>query len=146
MCLDIPGTGPGPRDGPVHQNLCYPHTPDNQEYAFVPRRVDGSGNQLYWIRSVTSQYCLDLPGKGSVAPATGVLETGCFDDENQYWRLQPTVRSGTTQFYRLVNTASNLCLDVTGGYGTGGLEARIEVFGCRANDDHDWALIRRADW
>ncbi|WP_121154795.1 RICIN domain-containing protein [Micromonospora pisi] len=146
MCLDIPGTGPGPRDGTVHQNLCSPHTPDNQEYAFVPRRVDGAGNQLYWIRSVTSQYCLDLPGTSSVSLATGVYETGCFDDENQYWRLQPTVKSGKGQFYRVINTASNLCLDVTGGYGTGGLEARIEVFSCQANDDHDWALIRRANW
>ncbi|WP_422771305.1 RICIN domain-containing protein [Plantactinospora sp. WMMC1484] len=145
MCLDIPGTGPGPRDGPVNQNLCYPHTPDNQEYAFVPRRVDGSGNQLYWIRSVTSQYCLDLPGLGSVAPATPLNETGCFDDENQYWRLQPTVKSGKVQYYRIVNTASNLCLDVPGN-ADGGLDARLAVFGCRSGDDHDWALIRRANW
>ncbi|MFG1901145.1 RICIN domain-containing protein [Micromonospora carbonacea] len=145
MCVDIPGIDPGPRDGPVNQNLCYPHTPDNQEYAFVPRRVDGSGNQLYWIRSITSQYCLDLPGKGSVAPETKLNETGCFDDENQYWRLQPTVKSGKNQYYRLVNTASNLCLEVP-GYADAGLDARLQVYGCKSDDDHDWALIRKANW
>ncbi|MFV2021906.1 RICIN domain-containing protein [Micromonospora sp. LOL_023] len=145
MCVDVPGVGPGPRDGPVLRNLCYPHTPDNQEYAFVPRRVDGSGNQLYWIRSVTSQYCLDLPGKGSVSPATPLNETGCFDDENQYWRLQPTVKSGDVQYYWLVNTASNLCLDVP-GVAARTPDLRLEVFGCRSSDDHDWALIRKTNW
>ncbi|WBB98243.1 RICIN domain-containing protein [Solwaraspora sp. WMMA2080] len=145
MCLDIPGTGPGPRDGAVQQNLCYVHSQDNQEYAFVPRRVDSAGNQLYWVRSVTSQYCLDLPGLGSVPAGARVYETGCFDDENQYWRLQPTVKSGDTQFYRLINTASNLCLDVL-GTATGGLDERIEVTVCKGNDDHDWALIRRVNW
>ncbi|WFE24149.1 RICIN domain-containing protein [Solwaraspora sp. WMMD937] len=145
MCLDIPGIAAGPRDGPVLQNLCYVHSQDNQEYAFVPRRVDSAGNQLYWIRSITSQYCLDLPGLGSVPAGTRVYETGCFDDENQYWRLQPTVKYGDTQFYRLINTASNLCLDVL-GTGTGGLDEHIEVTVCRGNDDHDWALIRRVNW
>ncbi|WFE26065.1 RICIN domain-containing protein [Solwaraspora sp. WMMD791] len=145
LCVDVPGAGAGPRDGPVNQHRCYPDTPDNQEYAFVPRRVDSSGNQLYWIRSVTSQYCLDLPGKGSVSPATPLNETGCFDDENQYWRLQPTVKSGDVQYYWIVNTASNLCLDVP-GYATGGLGVRLEVFGCRSKDDHDWALVRKANW
>ncbi|WBB97211.1 MULTISPECIES: RICIN domain-containing protein [unclassified Solwaraspora] len=144
-CIDIPGVGPGPRDGPVLQDLCYPHTPDNQEYAFVPRRVDSSGNQLYWIRSVTSQYCLDLPGKGSVAPTTPLNETGCYDDENQYWRLQPTVKSGDIQYYWVINTASNLCLDVP-GYATGGIGLRLEVYECWPDDDHDWALIRKANW
>ncbi|MGW0502850.1 RICIN domain-containing protein [Micromonospora sp. NPDC003241] len=145
LCVDIPGTGPGPRDGPVNQSRCRPHTSDNQEFAFVPRRVDSAGNQLYWIRNVASQYCLDLPGLGTVAPATPLNETGCFDDENQYWRLQPTVRSGGIAYHRIVNTASNLCLDVP-GLATGGPDLRLEVFGCRADDDHDWALIRRADW
>ena len=145
MCMDVPGYGVGPRDGPVNQAPCAKTGADNQEYAFVPRAKDGSGNQQYWIRSVTDNYCIDPPGVGSVAPETPLAETGCFDQDNQYFRLVPTLKSGGFQYYRVINTASGMCIDVPGAKNAG-VDARLQLVGCLANDDHDWALVQKSEW
>jgi hypothetical protein len=142
QCVDIPGYGVGPRDGPVNQAPCARTAPDNQRYAFVPRGKDGDGNQEYWIRSVTDNYCIDPPGVGAAGPEAQLDETGCFDQDNQYFRLQPTVKSGGRQFYWVVNTSSGLCLDVPGVKSTTP-DTRLQLSSCFEGDDQDWALVKK---
>jgi hypothetical protein len=141
LCVDIPGYGAGPRDGPVNQAPCARTAPDNQRYAFVPRGKDADGNQEYWIRSVTDNYCIDPPGTGAAAPESQLDETGCFDQDNQYFRLQPTFTSGGKQYYWLVNTASGLCVDVPGVKSTAA-DTRLQLWNCAEGDDQDWALVK----
>ncbi|MEV6846527.1 RICIN domain-containing protein [Actinoplanes sp. NPDC051411] len=142
QCFDIPGYGAGPRDGPVNQAPCAKTAPDNQKYAFVPRGKDANGNQEYWIRSVTDNYCVDPPGTGAAAPESQLDETGCFDQDNQYFRLQPTFSSGGRQYYWIVNTASGLCVDVTGVKPTAP-DTRLALWTCTEGDDQDWALVKK---
>lgn len=145
MCVDVPGHGAGDRDGPVNQFPCAKNIEDNQEWWFEPRAVDGAGNQLYWIRNIDDKFCIDPPGLEAVAAGTGLNETGCFDRDNQYFRLEPKKSSKGLQYYWLRNTASNMCLDVP-GRGDGGRDARLALAPCQANDDHEWALVEKSEW
>lgn len=145
MCVDVPGRGPGDRDGPVNQYKCAKTGTDNQEWNFVPRAVDGQGYQLYWIRNIDDGYCIDPPGLEKVASGTPLNETGCFDRDNQYFRLEPKKTSGGFMYYWLRNTASDMCLDVP-GKGTGGADARLALVPCKSNDDHEWALVEKSEW
>lgn len=145
LCADLPGYAAGPRDGPVLQAPCARTTADNQEWSFVPRSTDDSGHQLYWIRNIDDNFCIDPPGLGPVGASTPLDETGCFDQDNQYFRLEPTFRAHGRQYYWLRDVASNLCLDVP-GYGTGGVNAQLQVSFCSQHDDQDWALIEKSSW
>jgi hypothetical protein len=145
LCVDIPGTGAGLRDGPVNQFTCAKNTEDNQEWSFVPRAKDSQGYQLYWIRNVDDGFCIDPPGVGTVANETQLNTTGCFDQDNQYFRLEPKRVSGGFQYYWLRNIVTDMCLEVPGS-GTGGPEARLQFVPCLANDDHDWALVEKSEW
>ncbi|MEV8504203.1 RICIN domain-containing protein [Actinoplanes sp. NPDC051475] len=145
QCVDVPGTGPGPRDGPINQSPCRKSTQDNQEFAFVPRFVDGDGYQLYWIRNVVDDYCLDPPGLGDVPDGTLLDETGCYDEDNQYWRLEKSITVGKFQHYWIRNTASGLCLDVPGDADAGN-DTQLALSACHKNDDHDWALVQKSEW
>jgi hypothetical protein len=145
MCVDLPAEGAGLRDGPVNQYPCFKTGEDNQEWIFEPRAADSDGNQLYWIRNADDGFCVDPPGTGAVASGTELNETGCFDQDNQYFRLEPKKSSGGFQYYWLRNTATDMCLDVPGA-GDGGAEARLDLVPCMANDDHEWALVEKAEW
>ncbi|MEV6301347.1 RICIN domain-containing protein [Actinoplanes sp. NPDC051861] len=145
MCVDLPGTGPGPRDGPVTQFTCVKSGDDNQEWTFEPRAVDGQGNQLYWIRNADDGFCIDPPGVEGVASGTALNETGCFDDDNQYFRLESKRSAGGLVYYWLRNTVTDMCVDVPGA-GDGGPDVQLTVVPCLANDDHDWALVERSKW
>ncbi len=144
LCIDIPGFDPGPRDGPVNQAPCNPGQSDNQQFSFVPRAVDSSGNQLYWIRNVSSNYCIDPPGVGSMPQETKIYETGCYDADNQHFRLVPTVKSGAIQHYQLRNDASGLCLEVPGD-ANAGRDVQLQLYGCKSGDDMDWALKLKSE-
>jgi len=144
-CVDLPGYGAGTRDGPVNQFPCAKTGTDNQEFTFVPRSVDGDGYQLYWIRNVDDGWCVDPPGTSTVTSSTSLDETGCYDADNQYFRLEPRFTSGGFQYYWLRNTVANMCLDVP-GKADGGADARLALVPCLANDDHDWALVQKSEW
>ncbi|MFY1672094.1 RICIN domain-containing protein [Plantactinospora sp. WMMB334] len=145
LCADLPGFERARLDGPVNQYRCAKTGTDNQEFEFVPRRVDGEGYQLYWIRNIDNQYCFDPPGRGSVPSGATVSVTNCIDpNDNQLFRLEPTLTSRGFQYYWLRNAASGLCLDVPGNSVT--REVRLELSICRHPDDQDWALVEKAEW
>jgi hypothetical protein len=145
QCVDLPGSGPGVRDGRVSQYPCFKTGDDNQEWTFMPRATDGAGYQLYWIRNIDDNFCIDPSGLGKVASGTPLNETGCFDQDNQYFRLEPKVTSGGFQYYWLRNTVTDMCLDVSGP-GNGGPDARLMLVPCLSGDDHEWALVEKSEW
>lgn len=145
MCFDLPGYGPGTRDGPVNQAPCNKTGDDNEEWTFEPRAVDGKGYQLYWIRNADDGFCLDPPGNSTVSSGTELGETGCYDQDNQYFRLEPKKTSGGFKYYWLRNTVADMCVDVP-GVGSGGADARLALVPCQSNDDHEWALVEKSEW
>ena len=144
-CADLPGEGGGLRDGPVDQYPCFKTGDDNQDWTFVPRGTDGAGYQLYWIRNIDDNFCIDPTGLGRVASGTPLHETVCFDQDNQYFRLEPKVTSGGFQYYWLRNTVTDMCLEVSGP-GNGGPEAPLLLLHCVSGDDHEWALVEKSEW
>jgi hypothetical protein len=145
QCVDLPGDGPGPRDGPVNQFPCDKTVDDNQEWTFEPRGADSQGYQLYWIRNADDGFCLDPPGIGTVASGSPLDETGCFDQDNQYFRLEPKTTAGGFAYYWLRNTVADMCLDVP-GKGDGGPNSQLDLVPCLSHDDHEWALVEKAEW
>ncbi|GAA2655837.1 RICIN domain-containing protein [Paractinoplanes durhamensis] len=145
MCVDLSGYGAGPRDGPVTQFTCNKTGDDNQEWTFEPRAVDGDGYQLYWIRNTDDGFCIDPPGAEAVTSGAELSETGCFDQDNQYFRLEPKRTANGFTYYWLRNTVANMCIDVPGP-GNGGADLRLALIPCLANDDHDWALVEKTEW
>jgi hypothetical protein len=146
MCVDLPGYDAGTRDGPVTQFTCGKTGDDNQEWTFEPRAVDGAGNQLYWIRNTDDGFCVDAPGAETVESGASLSETGCFDQDNQYYRIEPKRTANGFTYYWLRNSVANdMCIDVPGG-GNGGPDARLALVPCLANDDHDWALVQKSEW
>ncbi|BCB86508.1 RICIN domain-containing protein [Phytohabitans suffuscus] len=145
LCVDLPGTGAGKASGPVYQQWCVKTEPDNQEWTFVRRGVDAAGYQLYWIRNIDDNYCLDPPGTGPVPGDTLINETKCHDVDNQYFRLEPRFVSGGFQYYWIRNVVSNLCLDVPGV--AVAKNVRLALSACiEAPDDQHWALIQKSEW
>ncbi|MFF5055240.1 RICIN domain-containing protein [Micromonospora sp. NPDC000663] len=144
-CVDLPNFGAGTRDGPVGQFTCAKTGDDNQEWTFELRGTDRDGYQLYWVRNKDDGFCLDAPGIGKVESNTPVNETGCYDNDNQYFRLEPKVTSGGWQYYWLRNTASKLCLDIP-SEGNADPRAPLTLFACSSNNDHEWALVEKSEW
>ncbi|GGK95860.1 RICIN domain-containing protein [Mangrovihabitans endophyticus] len=145
MCVDVPGRGAGDRDGPVNQSHCAKTYEDNQEWSFEPRAADDEGFQLYWIRNADDGFCIDPPTREAVASGTELDETGCFDQDNQYFRLEPKQTSDGFAYYWLRNTVADMCLDVPGP-GNGGADIRLALVPCLDNDDHEWALVEKSEW
>ncbi|WP_212995963.1 RICIN domain-containing protein [Winogradskya consettensis] len=138
-CIAVPGNGT--RDGPVIQIGCS----NADDWTFEPRGTDGDGYELYWIRNAQDHFCVDPPGAGKVASSTSLNETGCSDKDNQFFRLEPQVAVAGTQYYWLRDAAADMCVDVPGA-GTGGAGARLALVPCKSGDDHEWALLEKAQW
>ncbi|MDR6322923.1 RICIN domain-containing protein [Actinoplanes couchii] len=145
MCVDIGGYGAGVENGPVNQFPCAKATKDNQEWMFVPRQVDGEGNQLYWIKNTADGLCIDAPGSEGVASGTELVEHPCLENDNQYYRLEKRKTSGKFVYYWLRNTVTDSCIDVPGN-GVKENDLHLALVPCLANDDHDWALVQKAEW
>ncbi|MEV6345834.1 serine/threonine protein kinase [Actinoplanes sp. NPDC051851] len=143
-CADLDGTGAGKNKQPVVHDVCIKDAADNQEFVFVPTGEDASGNQLYLIRDTTAGRCLDAEGTGAVEAGVDVVVLNCDPLDNQEFRLQPQLTAGGFRYYRLIHTDEGLCLDVFGN-GPGRPAAPITLTDCLANDDHEWALVTRAD-
>ncbi|MFI7241778.1 RICIN domain-containing protein [Streptomyces qinglanensis] len=138
-CLDVPGTGKGKPDGPVQQGACDTTAGargGNQRWKLDLKVKDGGPGKadLYLIRNVKDNLCLDLAGYGPVAARAPVTEYHCRPkNDNQLWWLDK--RSNGTYWIRN-HESGNQCLDVAGaGEKT---NARLLIFGCDDADDHQW--------
>ncbi|GAA1651405.1 serine/threonine protein kinase [Actinoplanes couchii] len=145
FCVDIDGVGAGAPEQPVLQDLCKKVDEDNQEFTFVRRGADKAGNQLYWIRNSDDGLCLDVPGTGAVDLTTPVTENSCLEGDNQEYRIQYRLGSGGRKYFWIINSATEYCLDVY-GEADGGPATHLTLVNCVTGDDHEWALVRKADW
>ncbi|MBM7489481.1 hypothetical protein JOD64_000703 [Micromonospora luteifusca] len=144
LCVDLPGFYGGKTDGPVNQYPCAKTGTDNQEFVFIPRATSPDGHQNYWIRNMDDNFCLDPPSTGTVVSSTPLGETVCYDNDNQYFQLEPRFVSGGFEYYRLRNTVTGFCLDAPGKGES--KEARLALVPCLDNDDHEWALMEKSEW
>ncbi|WP_431981184.1 RICIN domain-containing protein [Streptomyces qinglanensis] len=138
-CLDVPGTGKGKPDGPVQQGACDTTAGargGNQRWKLDLKVKDGGPGKadLYLIRNVKDDLCLDLAGYGPVAARAPVTEYHCRPkNDNQLWWLDK--RSNGTYWIRN-HESGNQCLDVAGDAEK--TDARLLIFGCDDADDHQW--------
>ncbi|MCB5170428.1 RICIN domain-containing protein [Streptomyces bambusae] len=137
-CADIPDTGPGRIDGPVSQYTCIGGAADNQLFQWDYRGAGAGGSSEYTIRSPKDGLCLDVPDYGAVAAGAKVSQYTCVGTsaDNQLFTLTPRP-DGT---FWIVNVKSGLCLDVD-GIRTGGNDARLTLYHCSDQDDHNWKLL-----
>ena len=134
--MDIPGINEGRPEGPVQQGPCNSSASDNQRWALdMHGKGKGpGGSNLYLIRNVKDNLCLDLPGRGPASSTTKVNETHCAaSGDNQLWWFDK--RSNGTYFIRN-EKSGNLCLDAD--YDGKDAHARLTIFGCSDKDDHQW--------
>ncbi|MET7399414.1 RICIN domain-containing protein [Dactylosporangium sp. NPDC005572] len=146
-CVDIPGYGPGYVNAPVTQFTCnYWMDDDNQFFWFkyvqsvyVPSL--GYDRDLYTIRNVDDDLCLDVSGYGWVAPGAKVSEYYCnhSNSDNQLYYEVSKYVAGTYVGRWFVNYKSGLCLDVE-GYANGGPNTRLGLYTCSMSDDHLWTI------
>jgi hypothetical protein len=149
-CVDRPGLDPQPAGTLVGQYVCKPDNRwghDNQEWWFEPvKQVDRDGFQLYLIRNSDDMFCIDPPEQGPMPPGTKLFAAQCSAaNDNQLWRIEPRYVQDSRGFVWLRNAASMLCLDVP-GVRANDLAAQLELYECRSNDDHDWALVHESTW
>ncbi|MCX5409820.1 RICIN domain-containing protein [Streptomyces sp. NBC_00335] len=136
-CVDIPGLGAGPVNGPVNQYTCDGSANDNQRFWFDHQATTSNGTALYTIRNSKDGLCLDVPDYGNVPAGAKVSEYWCrpSGDNQLYWlSTRPDGHNW------LVNYVSGLCLDVD-GVRTGGNDARLTLYYCSDTDDHHWQLL-----
>ncbi|WP_326686978.1 MULTISPECIES: RICIN domain-containing protein [unclassified Streptomyces] len=135
-CLDIPGINEGRPLGQVQQGPCNTSSSDNQRWSLDLRGkgTGPDGANLYLIRNVKDNLCLDLPGRGPAPNTTPVNEAHCGSiGDNQLWWFDR--RSNGTYFIRN-EQSGNLCLDVADrGQDP---HARLTIFGCSDKGDHQW--------
>ncbi|WP_019357369.1 RICIN domain-containing protein [Streptomyces sp. AA1529] len=141
QCADISGFGKGKSGGKLMQFPCArDRSSDNQVWDFVVKQKGKGpgGRNLYVIKNVKDDLCLDLPGEGAVPGATGVVQYKCVKnaDDNQRWWLQGR---GNGKYWIRNYKSRNMCLDVWGKtFGAGKDAARLGVANCYPKDDHEW--------
>ncbi|MEW2221020.1 RICIN domain-containing protein [Streptomyces sp. NPDC006990] len=141
QCVDISGFGKGKSGGKLMQFPCArDRSADNQVWDFVVKQKGKGpgGRNLYVIKNVKDDLCLDLPGEGAVPGATGVVQYKCVKnaDDNQRWWLQGR---GNGKYWIRNYKSRNMCLDVWGKtFGAGKDAARLGVANCYPKDDHEW--------
>ncbi|MFD4688690.1 RICIN domain-containing protein, partial [Streptomyces sp. NPDC058461] len=140
LCVDVPNYGRGRVDGPVNQYTC-DRTGDNQLWDLVVTKENAgpAGADLFTIRNSLDGYCLDLPYYGGRPARTAVSEYHCNGTtaDNQLWYLD---KKSAGKFWIRSHSSGNLCLDVSGYYGSGGKDARLTIFDCDLKDDHLWSF------
>ncbi|MEU1299189.1 RICIN domain-containing protein [Streptomyces shenzhenensis] len=140
-CADLPGKGDGQKNGRVQQYTCDEGTDDNQLWNLEVKVAKGGpgGTDLFQIRNVKDQLCMDLAGEGAQPVRSPVVEYTCDGTtaDNQLWWLAQQESGG----YWIRNFASNnKCLDVS-GFSTGVDEAKLTIYDCSVTDDQEWQIV-----
>ncbi|MCX4405163.1 MULTISPECIES: RICIN domain-containing protein [unclassified Streptomyces] len=140
-CADIPGYDKGSVNGPVREFTCDGTTHDNQLWNLEVREKGGGPEKsdLFQIRNVKDQMCMDLPDYGAKPAQTGVFEFQCDGTtaDNQLWWLDKQ----DDGHYWIRNYSSNhLCLDVA-GFSTGGNDTPLTIYYCSKTDDQEWDIV-----
>ncbi|MFD4524124.1 RICIN domain-containing protein [Streptomyces sp. NPDC058470] len=138
FCLDLPGEGSVGVDTRVQDYDCKP-TGDNQDWTLdlVSKGGGTAGADLYLIRNVSSNLCLDLPNYGTVLATTPVSVYHCRPNaDNQLWWFDK--RPNGTYWVRN-QKSGDMCLDVA-RTSKQAVTAKATVFECNANDDHEWSF------
>ncbi|MFF5091098.1 RICIN domain-containing protein [Streptomyces niveus] len=142
-CLDIPGHGKGRSDGRVQDWLdCDASKVDNQRWSLV-RTHKGrgtGGSDLYVIRNVKDQMCLDLRGEGPAKVSSQVVEYRCKPTvaDNQLWWFDK--RSNGTYWIRN-QKSGDMCLDLS-RTNKDSASGDVTLFPCDDEDDHQWSFIK----
>ncbi|MFJ9585611.1 RICIN domain-containing protein [Streptomyces acidicola] len=144
-CADIPGEGDGREQGRVQQHTCDESTDDNMLWNLEVMVEKGGpgGTDLFQIRNVKDQLCMDLPGSGAQPVKTPIQEFTCDGTtaDNQLWWLAKQESGG----YWIRNFASNnKCLDVS-GFSTGVDETKLTLYHCSNDDDQEWEIVDPSD-
>lgn len=149
MCVDVPNYGAPSANAPVTQYTCNTTSADNQLWYFHPLGTTGP-DRWGQIRNAKGNYCLDLPGYGSVPEGTHVYVYPCNSNpnaDNQIWWLVPY----SNGWDYIVSDRDSLCLNVSAwanGSSSGsdwGNDKALTVYHCHQNgwanygtDDHLW--------
>jgi hypothetical protein len=128
-------------NGPVREFTCDGTTHDNQLWNLEVREKGGGPEKsdLFQIRNVKDQMCMDLPDYGAKPAQTGVFEFQCDGTtaDNQLWWLDKQ----DDGHYWIRNYSSNhLCLDVA-GFSTGGNDTPLTIYYCSKTDDQEWDIV-----
>ncbi|WP_328938203.1 RICIN domain-containing protein [Streptomyces tauricus] len=142
MCAELPGRDKGKPTGRVQQATCTEKVEeDNQLWNLeVRQKKAGPGaTDLFVIRNVKDQLCMDLPNAGAQPVQVGVYESECVGTsaDNDLWWIDKQ-ESGA---YWIRNFASNnKCLDVA-GFSTGTVDTNLTLYHCSNIDDQEWLVI-----
>ncbi|MEU9955899.1 RICIN domain-containing protein [Streptomyces sp. NPDC050982] len=142
-CADLPDDAKGKQTGRVQQDAC----DENDVYqrwnleVTVPKGGPG-GTDLFLIRNVKDQVCVDLSDYGAKPVRSPILKFTCDGTtaDNQLWWLAKQESGG----YWIRNFASsNNCLDVA-GFSTGVDDTNLTLYDCSNTDDQEWQIVHPA--
>ncbi|MBO8197280.1 ricin-type beta-trefoil lectin domain protein [Streptomyces smyrnaeus] len=137
-CMDLPGTGKGKPDGRVQQGACDTSAGSrggNQRWRLDLKKKDaGPGDaDLYLIRNVKDNLCLDLPAFGPAKSTTPVTEYHCrADNDNQLWWFD---KQSDGTFSVRNHKSGHLCLDLADRKRA---HSQLRIVGCEDNSVQRW--------
>ncbi|GAB6896958.1 RICIN domain-containing protein [Kineosporia succinea] len=113
----------------------------------IARARTVNGVPVFQIKDSSGGLCLDPPGGGTPVEGDGVGATICYEPsstDNQEWTLRNSgrVKNGLVQYF-VVNTLSQLCLEVQGGVADGtdmAVGKNMQLWTCDPSDDHLWTF------
>lgn len=139
-CAALPG--PGANDAPVHQLACNSRPDSNQRWNLEKKlsKAGPGGKDLFVIRNVSDNRCMDLPYYGPAGASTPVTEYPCngTTDDNQLWWAD---RKADGRFW-IRNYASNhMCLD---SFDTSDKNRKLQIYPCAAENtnNHEWFFTK----